>query len=858
MALGASEQRRRAVKILVFAVALAGLGLLLSLVASNIWRPVLGGPQVPWGVLLVVFVCTNLLVVHVEFRGDAQTFCLSELPLVVGLLLFNPAELIAARVLGGLIVVVFIDRQTPLKVFFNTSLSWCSTSLLVAVFAGVGALLGAPAGQTPWPAAYCALLAATATDALAISAVIRISGGSIGGAAIRKMLLLGSVSAIAMTSLGLLAVTAAMVTLWAPAFVVVVAAMIYTAFRLSANVTQRYQKLQQLYEFTQILNRSPEFGSAAHAILDEGRELLRSERAELCLRTGDEGRVMRVTLDEQGELGMALQPDDETDPVFVEVVSTGQPVLIQRGSRNTSEIASLGEHAAKDMLMVPLIQGDHVVGTISMLDRLGNVSTFDQEDVKVLATFANHASMALENARLIDELRKEAEDKRHQATHDALTGLANRTLLTERTVEALSRMAVTGGHVGVLLMDLDRFKEINDTLGHHHGDLLLQEVAVRLRAAAPAHATVARLGGDEFSILLPSVGDMDEAVAAAQSISTVFEQPYAVEGLQLTVTGSIGVAVSPTHGTAAPDLMRHADIAMYAAKTQQNPVELYQEEQNEHSARKLALAGALRAAIDEGTLGVHYQPKASLATGDILGVEALCRWEHPDFGRIAPDEFIPLAEHVGLIKPLTTLVLHRALRQLQGWSQAGLHLTMAVNLSVHSLLDAGLPEEISSLLERYDIHPSRLTLEITESEIMRDPERTMVILTGLRDIGVELSIDDFGTGHSSLAYLKRLPVQEVKIDRAFVAQVATNDIDSTIVKSIVEVARNRGLKVVAEGIEDRMTWEVLLELGCDVAQGYYLARPMDGGGTTMWLMKRMDGKRRVAAQSTEELVLGQL
>ena len=543
MAFRASEQRQRVVKILLFSGGLSIAGALLSVLASSVWTPLLRGPGVPWPVLLLVFVCTNLLVVHVEFRGDAQTFCLSELPLVVGLLLCSPAELIAARVLGGLLVVVLVDRQAPLKVFFNTGLSWCSTGLVVIIFGGVAAMAGVSSGQTIWPTAYLALLAASATDALAISAVIRMSGGSIGGAAIRKMLVIGSLSVVAMTSLGLLAVTASTVTLWAPAFVVVVGAMIYSAFRLSAGVTQRYQKLQQLYEFTQILNRSPEFSSAARAILDEGRELLRSERAELCLRTGDDGRIMRVTLDEQGELGMALQPDDETDPVFVQVVSTGQPVLIQRGSRKAAEIASLAEHAAKDMLMVPLIQGDNVVGTISMLDRLGNVSTFDHEDVKVLATFANHASMALENARLIDELRKEAEDKRHQATHDALTGLANRTLLTERTVEALSRTAVTGGHVGVLLMDLDRFKEINDTLGHHVGDGLLRQIARRLERALPTATVLARLGGDEFVALLPAPTDAARALQAAERFLSILGEPIALEGLFVHVRASIGVTV---------------------------------------------------------------------------------------------------------------------------------------------------------------------------------------------------------------------------------------------------------------------------------------------------------------------------
>ena len=824
---------------------MAGLGAVLFAAAIGLWAPVIDGPPIPIWLLVPAFVGTNLLVVHVEVRGDAQTLCLVELPLVAGLLLAGPAEVIAARVVAGALVALVLDRQSGLKASFNIALSWYSTALVLAVFTAITSV------STSIPvvalAVYVAVIAGAVTDTLCISRVIGLAGGPMTGAAKRKVMAFGILNSAVMASLALLAVAAATVTLWTVVSVVVVTATLYGGFRLYATVSERYAQLQQLHELTQMLTRSPEFGSASRAILDEGRELLRCARAELCLTTADSAVVMRMTLDEQSAFGIETVADHATDPLSKRVLASGEPIVIGRDARTEEQREMLEVRRAKDLAVVPLFRGESVIGTISMLDRLGDVSTFDTEDLRVLGTFGNHASMALENVRLIDELHREAEDKRYQATHDALTGLANRTMLTEVTVDALSRAIVSDGHVAMLLMDLDRFKEINDTLGHHHGDLLLQEVAQRLRGAAPQGATVARLGGDEFSILLREVQGPDGAVAVARDISTVFERPYIVEGLQLTVSTSIGVAVSPEHGTDVADLLRHADIAMYEAKTRHATVQLYDDEHDHNSARRIALAGALRTAVEQGNLGVHYQPKGSLATGEIVGVEALCRWTHEEFGTVSPVEFIPIAEHVGLMKPLTLFMLERGLKQLQGWSGVGMDLTLAVNLSVQSLLDVALPDDVTGLLAKYEIAPERLTLEITESEIMRDPERTMAVLFKLRDVGVQLSIDDFGTGHSSLAYLKELPVDEVKIDRAFVAQVATNDIDATIVKSIVEVARNRGLKVVAEGIEDRITWEVLFELGCDIAQGYYLARPADGGATTMWLMQRQSSAQPAPA-----------
>ena len=832
-----TAEMRRTLKVALFALILAAAGALL-LTSVQTTLPRVTDVSLPWWVLLVLFVAADALVIHVEFRGDAQTFSLSELPIVLGWFFATAGDLVIARVLGGLVVMVFISRQASIKVVFNTALLFFYASFSLWIFDRMFVASGS--GTAGWMAVYAALTAATVVDTLSISCVIRLAGGEARAHEIRKMVAIGVVSVSAVASLALLAVASIQQTPVAAALILVLIGVIYTVLRGYSAIHQRYEKLQQLYEFTQIVNSSPEFGSAARAILQEARELLRSRRAELSLKMPDGDAVMRITIDENDELRTGVQPEDESDPAFVRAVRDREPVLIQRGVKDPALSISLTEHAAKDLITIPLFQGDDVVGAITVLDRLGDVSTFDQEDLKVLGTFANHASMALENARLIDELRKEAEDRQHAAMHDSLTGLANRSHFLQRTVEALARSK--GRRLtAVLLMDLDRFKEINDTLGHHHGDLLLQEVAKRLLSAVPQQALVARLGGDEFAVVLPEVASADEAVATAEQIHSIFSRDFNVEGVDLTTDASVGVAISPDHGLTPQDLLQRADVAMYAAKdAQQTAVMLYSDEQNEHSARRLSLAAALRQAIDAGDLGVAYQPKASLRTGEIVGVEALARWEHPTFGRVGPDEFIPLSEHVGLMRPLTALVLEKSLKQLSHWRAEGIHLDVAVNLSVRNLLDPNIPNQVRELLERYGVAPGRLTLEITESEIMREPERTIATLTELRELGVRLSIDDFGTGHSSLAYLKRLPVHEVKIDRTFVAQVAHNDMDSTIIRSIVEVARHRGLHVVAEGIEDEQTWHVLRDLGCDVAQGYFLSPPLVGPSFTAWLLQHAE------------------
>ncbi len=421
--------------------------------------------------------------------------------------------------------------------------------------------------------------------------------------------------------------------------------------------------------------------------------------------------------------------------------------------------------------------------------------------------------------------RRQTDELRHLALHDPLTDLPNRALLGDRVTLALRAAERGATPLALLLFDLDHFKEVNDTLGHHAGDLLLQDVAARLVEAVRASDTVARLGGDEFAVLLPDA-DAAGAVTAVGAILAALKQPFLVEGQRVEVGASIGVALAPAHGTDVETLLQHADVAMYTAKRAGHGHALYDADQDEHSLRRLALMGDLHQAIAADELVLHYQPKIALATGRLRGVEALVRWPQSTGRLMPPGELIPLAEQTGMIGPLTFWVLDAALAQVRLWRDEGHALPVAVNLSARLLRDPGLVDTIVERLTTRGVDARWLEIEITESAVMADPAGALTVLTRLHDLGIRLSIDDFGTGYSSLAYLKRLPVDEIKIDQAFVKELTENDGDVAIARAIINLAHTLQLEVVAEGVEDAATRTHLAALGCDVMQGYYSGAPV--------------------------------
>jgi len=431
--------------------------------------------------------------------------------------------------------------------------------------------------------------------------------------------------------------------------------------------------------------------------------------------------------------------------------------------------------------------------------------------------------------------RVRAEDAlRHQALHDALTGLPNRTLLHDRLVHATHVAAREQAAFAVFLLDLDRFKEVNDTLGHAAGDALLERVAERLQGAVRASDTVARLGGDEFAVILPGV-DVADATRAADKLLTSLAEPVDVAGQRLAAGGSLGIALYPDHGGDAGALLRHADIAMYAAKREGGGHAVYAPEMDLHTPHRLTLVSALRHAIADGQFRVHYQPIVDVTTGRVHLVEALARWQHPELGLLSPDQFIPLAEGTGLIAPLTHWVVEESLRQVRAWRDAGLDLAVAVNLSARALRDPALPDTVVGLLQAHGVPADHLRVELTESAVMADPAGALTILTRLAALGIRIAIDDFGTGYSSLSYLKRLPIDEIKIDRSFVTHMTRDGGDATIVASTIGLGHSLGLRFIAEGVESGDTWRSLEALGCDGIQGFYISRALPADELTRWL-----------------------
>jgi len=447
--------------------------------------------------------------------------------------------------------------------------------------------------------------------------------------------------------------------------------------------------------------------------------------------------------------------------------------------------------------------------------------------------------------RDVTDSRNEIVALRHQAMHDGLTDLPNRMMLFDRLADALEAARSDGRLIALLLMDLDRFKEVNDTFGHHFGDVLLKQVAFRLRNQLHVDDTVARLGGDEFAVVLTSALDSNGVAMTARRILNSLQQPFVVEGQVLEVGASIGIALYPQHGSDARTLMRRADVAMYATKQSNAGFTFHERDEPESRVPdQLSLVVEMRTAIERNEFELYYQPKRHLHSGLVTRVEVLVRWNHPRRGLLMPVSFVPIAERTGLIKPMTDWILDKALQQCREWQDAGAPIHVAVNVSAKSLLEETLPSKVQSLLDKWNIDPRFLKIEITESSIMADPAHALAIMSMLQSMGVRLSVDDFGTGYSSLTHLRELPIDEIKIDKAFVLGMLTSDADAAIVRTVIDLAHNLGKQVCAEGVEDAETMRRLEEMGCDLAQGYYISRAVPAAQLMTWLTENSWGLKR--------------
>ncbi|HEX2176877.1 MAG TPA: bifunctional diguanylate cyclase/phosphodiesterase [Nocardioidaceae bacterium] len=807
-----SDERPLGVWALTTATAVAALLVQWFLVRPLTADVASGSPYAWFAIVTFAFLVTELCVVHVRLGRHAYTFSLSEVPLVVGIFFLTPGLLVVAWMLGTLLANAR-RRLQPRKVAFNLALVALETPVAVTVWHSV---LGDadPYGPWGWLSTIMVALVVSVLSSALVSVAIAVDTREL-PSKLSDVFSLGQVADVVNAVFALVVVYVVSVDWRASWIVAVVMAVLVLAHRVSERLQMRTERLEQVNRFTGQVGRQLDTEAVVLAVLEHVYEAVEAQTLEIRVVDDDAGYRCWL-LSTRQPAAVAVERATLLD-VFCPSESS-ESVLAPSNTKSPSLREALRTAGVEDFVAVPIRVDGQVIGTLGVADRLGDVDTFTKDDVQQLEALANHAGVALANAGRADQLRRQAAEREYQAMHDELTGLANRRLFDSSLAQIRE-----SGSAAVLMLDLDRFKEINDTLGHLMGDDLLRLVAERLTEVAPAEALVARFGGDEFALLLPE-GDRLAALACASMITTGLARPFPLAGLNIAVDVSVGVAVVEP-GVDATSLVRCADVAMYAAKASRRGVEVYRSELDGYDPERLTLLADLREAVAANAFTVVYQPKVHITRGRVHGVEALVRWNHPRHGAIGPDDFIPLAEHSGLISPLTMIVLRAALRQCEQWREGGHEISVAVNISPRSLLDRAFVDEVAHALAAVAVPARALTLEITENSLMAEPERAIESLHQLRRLGVQLSVDDLGTGYSSLAYLQRLPVDEVKIDRSFV-QAMPDEAAEAIVGAITDLGHRLGRRVVAEGVETEAAYDLLRGLGCDIAQGYWISRPL--------------------------------
>jgi diguanylate cyclase (GGDEF)-like protein len=787
--------------------------ILFVLVVRHLESPT-GGIHLPWWALALAFAAAEVFVVHVNFRHSALSLSLAEVPLVTGLFLSHPSELMLAAIVGPGIVLLVDRRHIPMRTAFNLAQFALVGALSITVF---GALM--PSSAEIGPEAWVAALAATLTGTLAAGALIALgmtlAEEPVGKQQLRQMLGADGLVTVANTCLALAGVAVLLSDPRAAWLLLGPAIVMFLAYRAYIQERSRHRSLEFLYDVTRTVHRAPTVAAALTELLTKAREAFHAESAEVYLFSADGGPALRTTVTLEGVTAV-MEPDETVVPGALRrtVVEDGSVLL--RGE---------AAHGHRELLLAPL-PGEHgLLGAIALADREGRVTEFTSEDLTLLETLANHTAVSLEHDRLeqaVWELTEDRDRLEHRAQHDPLTGLANRELFAEQVEVAIAR---PDGRAVVLLLDLDDFKRVNDRFGHEIGDELLVAFTRRLRSCLRTSDLPARLGGDEFAVLLDR-GDHERATRIAERIQLAFKEPFKLSTATLRIGASTGIALGGHGETTAAEVLRNADVAMYAAKEQEKGrFEVFDDRQAAPLQRRHALTGELERAVEQRSLEVSYQPIFELATGRVVGAEALARWHRPGAEDVGPAEFIPLAERSGLIVPIGELVQARACTQLQRWERSAetIGLTMHVNLSPAELRDPDLVPRVAAGIEDAGVDPGQLVLELTESALLEDPRLAEAQLERLRALGVRIAIDDFGTGYSSLHTLQRLPIDMLKMAKSFV-----DDDGLAFQTTILQLARALDVTVVAEGIESEAQLERLRQLGCDMGQGFHLSPPVSG------------------------------
>ncbi|HEX8626770.1 MAG TPA: bifunctional diguanylate cyclase/phosphodiesterase [Catenuloplanes sp.] len=780
----------------------------------------------PTGLLFfAVFVAAGASVLMFEVRrGDNFVVSFVDIPALLGLYFLPPVTLILVRLAATVIVQVH-RKSSPVKFAFNMASTTAGTALACVIVHNAGHLDATE--PTTWLALAAAVVAGILVTLSAVIGVVSLTQGVVTPQELRRTAVPALAVCLVNVTIGLVVLIALQQNPWSTVLLAALVGFFVIAYRAYAQNVRQHRTLTEIYDLTRAVADTPHDGTLPDVLLRRVRALFQSRYATLWLPP--QGRYREVLLtarvDDRGLLDVAGTPAE----LRQQVVERGATIAVGIGDGQDALREALRAGGVKDAVVVPLRAGSAVIGTLEVADRLGDFNHFSESDVQLLEAVAAHAAVAVENSRLVDRLR-------FDAYHDLLTGLANRRRVTE-ALEASVRAGPPDEVVAVLLFDIDGLRDVNESLGHAAGDKLVVEVSSRLRALSPPAALVGRVGGDEFVVTLRAAST-DAAVQLAADLREQIRAPMVFGTLTLDVNTAVGVAVHPEHGDDPATLLQRADLAAAAAKTLPYGAQLFNAALESRAVRRVGLSGDLRRALDEGGIQVFYQPKVTLDDRRLVGVECLARWDHPAHGAVAPEDFVAVAEHTGQIGKLTEVVLREGLRRCRDWTDSEHPLCIAVNLSARTLLDPNFPALVQFLLREYGVAPRRLTLEISESGVAEDTERVIPTLRRLRNVGVRLSVDDFGTGASSLSHLRQLPIDEVKIDRSFVQGMATDVGDQAIVRAVIGLSREFGLSVVAEAVESELTLNLLMEMGCEIGQGFLFSRPLPYERLEAWFGAR--------------------
>jgi diguanylate cyclase (GGDEF)-like protein len=832
---GAGTRLPAAHRIVLFVGALtAAAAVIYALLLTGHAAPFAAVP-LPWPLIAAGFCIAEMKVVSVHFRRETHSFSLSEFPAVIGLFFLSPPEYLVALIGGSAVALVVAERQAPAKLAFNLSNFALTGVVALAVF---HLLVTRDPTLDPidWGAAFGASLAGTIVASLTTATVITISGGAPQYEKLPEMLQFGGIVAIANTSLALLAVSLFLVSPLSLILLVVPLATVFVAYGAYVSEREKHERLELLYQSSRILQHSPELDSSLVALLDHARNMFRAEWAQIILYPRKDSDEALRTISRHDAAAVVMEPvaDLEHDAIEERV----------RREERAFLYTPLPTHRMMGMIrqaMVSPLRGEsELLGSIVIANRLTEATAFTAEDLKLLETLANQSAIALENGQLeqsLAELSRLKEQLRYQAYHDPLTNLGNRSLFVERVDERLAK-PVNGKVPVVLFLDLDDFKVVNDTLGHAAGDRLLAAAADRIRSCVRADDVAARLGGDEFAVLIEDQSDLSRSIGVANRIIESVRVPFPIENQEMSVTASIGIAAAKSDMAAADELLRNADVAMYIAKADgKGRAAVFEPTMHAAIVARHALSAELSRSIGKSEFEVFYQPILALQTGALAGVEALVRWRHPTRGLVGPDEFIPLAEENGTILTLGRWVLFEACRQVAAWTESRRTqpITLTVNLSAAQLREPGFMGDLDDILRETKLAPGQLVLEMTETAMFHDTSTTIARLQDLRAREIRIAIDDFGTGYSSLGYLRRFPVDILKIAREFVDD---DSAEWAFPAAIIALGRTLNLRIVAEGIEEEWQLERLRSLGCELGQGYYFARPTDAAGFEAYVAAR--------------------